>query len=74
MLDVRLHVGGAPDPQPTDDRPMPEGCWRSCAVCRGLGEAVRYRTLFVLDGGWRVTEAVGKGVCGACGGRRYVRL
>ena len=71
MLDVRLHVGGAPDPQ--QDRPMPEGCWRPCPCCVD-GEAVRYRTVLELPGGRRVTEAAGVGVCGACSGGGYVRL
>ncbi len=71
-LPIEVYVGGAPSP--ADDRPMPEGCWQQCPVCRGTGEAVRYRVLFVLPGGWKVTDAAGKGVCGACGGRGRVRF
>jgi hypothetical protein len=67
---VPVFVGGAPSPM--DDRPMPEGIWRPCPVCRGLGEAMRYRVLFRLPCGWTVTERAGVGVCGACSGRGRV--
>lgn len=76
-LPIALYVGGAP--QPTDDRPMPEGYWRPCPACRNAdgrptGEAMRYRTLFVTSTGFEVVAEAGVGVCRTCSGRRFVRL
>ena len=71
MLDVRLHVGAAT--QPTDDRPMPEGCWRRCRGCE-RGEVVRSRTVLSLPDGWVVSEPAGVGVCQVCSGTRRTRF
>jgi hypothetical protein len=70
-LPIEIQVACAP--QPGDGRSLPPGVWRRCTLCGGTGEALRYRTLFALRDGWRVSAPAGVGVCPLCGGWGYAR-